>query len=193
MSNPPIKPPTALEQEASVSLWERIQHDQQADEMLESDEVSGMILPFDGASEHPGSNIPPWNVQLERLIDATIWADRRIDEAETMRKRAVDRKARYQKRADRYRLNIKAILDLMNLKAWEANEGSASLAKGRASVDVGDIDKLEAQHPELVKVEVVKTPDKVAIRAAIQALKEGETIDGAEMTIPQPVLRITPF
>ena len=193
MSNPPIKTPTALEQEASVSLWERIQHDQQADEMLESDEVSGMILPFDGASEHPGSNIPPLNVQLERLIDAAIWADRRIDEADAIRKRAVDRKARYQKRADRYRVNIKVILDLMKLTAWEANEGAASLAKGRASVDVTDIDKLLETRPELVKVETIKTPDKVAIRNAIQALKEGETIDGAEMTIPQPVLRITPF
>jgi hypothetical protein len=189
MSNPPIKPPTAADLETSVSLWERIQHDQQADEMLESDEVSGMILPFDGAGEHPGSNVPPLNVQLERLIDAAIWADRRIEEADTIRKRAIDRKSRYQKRADRYRVKIKEILDYMEVKAWEANEGSASLAKGRASVEITDIDKLEAQHPELVKVEVVKTPDKIAIR---NVLKDG-TVEGAEMSTPEPVLRITPF
>jgi hypothetical protein len=193
MSNKPIPPQTPEQQEHSVSLWERIQHDQQADEMLESDEVSGMILPFDGAGTHPGSNVPPLHVQLERLIDAAIWADRRIDEADAIRIRAIARRDRYRARADRYRGKIKELLDYMELTAWEANEGSASFAKGRASVEITDLDKLEAQRPDLVKVETIKTPDKIAIRDAIKALGPDETLEGAEMSTPAPVLRITPF
>src|SRR4249920_1508412 len=178
MSKAPPPIPTMKQQEFSVAMWEEIQQAQQADEMLENDETSGMLMPFDGPKA------PPPHVLLERLIDAAIWADRRIEEADAIRKRIIDRKTRYQRRADRYRSQIKGLLDYLGEKSWEANEGSASMAKGVPSVIVTDIDKLEAARPELVKVEVVKTPLKLDIRPL---LRDGETIEGVEMSNPEPV------
>jgi hypothetical protein len=189
MSKQTPKPPTSWQLEKSVALWQQIQHAQQQDEMLESDEVSGMIRPLEGSPE----NIPDPHVLLERLIDAAVWADRRVDEADNMRARAIARKARYQRRSDRYRNDIKQLMEVLAVAAWEGEEGTASTAKGRSSVLVTDIDKLEAARPELVKVETIKTPDKVAIRDAIKALKPDETLEGAEMSNPEPILRITAF
>jgi hypothetical protein len=182
MSNPPPKPPSSRQLELSVAAWQRLNEAQALDETLEADEVEGVILPW----QTP--DMPQPHILLERLIDAAIWAERRVEEAKAIKQRIDARRARYEARAERYREQIRQLLDALELTAWEGGEGAASFRKGTPSVIVTDIDKLEAADPDLVKVE--KTAKKTEIA---KLLKTGFDVPGVEMSNPAPSLRIVPY
>jgi hypothetical protein len=181
MSNPTPPAPSAWQLEQSVAAWQRLQAAETDDGFIDTDEALVSVERLHAYTEDP-------HALLGQLIDAAIWAERRVEEAQAIKRRIDARRARYETRADRYREQIRQLLAVLDLPAWEGDEGAASFRKGTPSVIVTDIDKLEAADPDLVKVE--KTPKKTEIA---KLLKDGFAVPGAEMSTPAPSLRITAF
>lgn len=88
-------------------------------------------------------------------------------------KKYADRAKRLKSRADAMTKAMGDILDAMGERKLTHPLGTVSRTKGRASVQIIDPDAVPSQ---LCKV--VKTPDKTAIKAQIEA---GEDVPGAEM------------
>lgn len=177
MSKAPSRPVTAWQLEKSVSAWQQLQEKLTDDASLAYDE--------EVVARPASEDVPPPHVLLTRLIDDAIWTDRRIEEADNLRKRYTSRRDRYQARADSIRATITELLDVLDLKAWEGNEGTAAMRPRRPKVEITDIDKLA---DEFVKIE--KTAKKTEIGAK---LKAGVPVEGAELSNPGLGLTIVPY
>ena len=92
------------------------------------------------------------------------------------------RRARYEQRADAFKSLIKDLTNVAQVDKITLPEATISTLKGRASVEVDDIDALPQG---FFKVE--KKADKTAIKAAIDA---GETIPGAGIIVGEPSITI---
>lgn len=180
ITTPPPIPPSAWVLEKSVSLWQQLQQLLGDDTSLTTDEdvVAWLELPEGGAVPHP-------RILLKRLIDAAVWADRRAEEADNLAKRYAARKHRYEERGDAIRATIAQLADVLSTKAEEGELGAFSLVKGRDSVKITDESKL-AENLFRIK----KEPNKTAIG---ELLRDNQKVDGAELSNPGLVVRITPF
>lgn len=178
-------PPSAWLLEQSVSLWQQLQDKLTADQSFEHDEyvVSPRLPKLDGS----GETLPHPEVLLGRLIDAAIWADRRADEADNLRKRYVARRDRYSARADAIRATIEQLIEALGVSAAEGELGSAAMRRRQPSVLITDI----ALVPDALKDTVTTvTAKKNPIGAK---LKAGEAVPGAELSNPALGLTIIPF
>lgn len=92
------------------------------------------------------------------------------------------RRARYEQRADAFKSLIKDLMNVAQVEKITLPEATISTLKGRASVEVEDIDALPQGY---FKVE--KKADKTAIKAAIDA---GEAIPGASIVTGEPSITI---
>jgi len=125
---------------------------------------------------------PDIDVVIGRLLRAmgeaqgnTVAADTRIDALEL-------RRDRYTHQANEYRRTVFSILDALGLAKWKSAEFTVSLSPSRPGVVITDADAL----PDAL-CRVTRTPDKLAIKAA---LEQGEVIAGAEMQNSMPQMRV---
>jgi hypothetical protein len=128
---------------------------------------------------------------LRRIIAAaldakanTAAADDRIDDLKA-------RRDRFRKQEQAYRALAQGTLDALGLTRFQTAEATLSVTQGRPKVIVTD----EAKLPdELVTIEVVRTPNKAAILAALLGpngeYEFSEVISGAELSQAAPILTI---
>jgi hypothetical protein len=186
------KPVTAWQLEKSVGVWQRLQQQFSVDTTsLSNDEnVVGTAVDLpDSLSLPDGGHVPNPHILLARLIDDAVWADRRVEEADNLRKRYTSRRDRYAERSDAIRAHISALAEILDVSSAEGELGAFDFAKGRSSV-VADVDRLPEQY---IREKIIREADKIELAKALKALKPGETIEGAELSNPGWVLRITPF
>ena len=186
------KPVTAWQLEKSVGVWQRLQEQFSADTTsLASDEnvsATAVDLP-DSLSLPDGGHVPNPHILLARLIDDAVWADRRAEEADNMKKRFQARQHRYEERSDTIRAHIAELAEILGVDSAEGELGTFDTVKGRPSV-VADIAKLPEQY---IREKIIREPDKIELMKALKALGPDERIEGAELSNPGRVLRITPF
>jgi hypothetical protein len=102
----------------------------------------------------------------------------RVNEAKTVKSEIDARKKRLEDRIDRKKNILAETMSEAGLKKIEAGDFTLSLRNGTAKVVVTD----ESQLPEIYKViKEVVSPDKAAIKAAIEA---NETVPGAHLSNP---------
>lgn len=99
-------------------------------------------------------------------------------------KRLQERKKRITKRADSLKEYLRYNMEAAGHKKIECPLFTITLAKGRQSVQVSDVDQLP---PEYVTTKVETKPDKTALA---KALKAGEQIEGAELVAGASSLRV---
>jgi hypothetical protein len=172
---------SAYQQEAADLRFEQLQTEISEDPSLATDEdVVG--LPVAGTQADP----TPLPVLLARLVDMAVWADRRAEESENLKKRYLARQQRYETRAEKIRATIADLMGIMDVTAYEGELGTVDLSQSASHV-IADVNLIPEQY---VREKVTREPDKVAIG---RDLKAGQTIEGASMSNPKPVVRITPY
>jgi hypothetical protein len=180
MSKPPPRPVTAYQIEKSLQQWQALQAAYDLDPSLETDEdAQGRFL-------HAAGVEPPHTL-LAILIDDVIAMERKAAHADNLRKRYTSLRDRINTRADRARATVEQLLDTLDLKAWEGDEGTAAMRKRPPSVIITDLDKLP---DEFKTTETVVTPNKIPIGAKLRA---GEAVEGAELSNPTFGLTLLPY
>lgn len=129
---------------------------------------------------------------VEGETDATRIIERALSErqeAETMagaiKAREVDlaaRRGRFERKSDAMRSLIRSVMQAASLDKLTLTEASLSIAKGRRSVNVVNVDDLPQGF-----FKTVRQADKTAIKSA---LERGDAIPGAEMVTGDEVLTI---
>lgn len=119
---------------------------------------------------------------LVRLLRAMGEAKANAEAVDQRMAALVARGRRFERQAENYRAASYAILDALGLTKWRHAEFSVSVSPGRPGVIVTD----EAALPDRF-VRVTRSPDKAAIKAA---LEQGEVIEGAELSNGLPQMRI---
>ena len=177
MRNPP-RPVNGYQIERSLQAWRDLVAAFDLDPALESDQdAQGRFLHASGA-ENP-------HALLGRLIDDVIALQRKSAHVDALRKRYADLRDRIQTHAEQARNTIEQLLEVLELKAWEGDEGAARMQRRPPSVLVTNLDKLPA---EFVKIEKTAKKSELAPK-----LKAGEVIEGAELSNPGLGLTILPF
>ena len=141
---------------------------------LDTDEAALMDALRDGGADVDGL--------LARLLRARGEAVANDEAIHARIGALVQRQGRFKRQAEEYRAAVNAIMASLGITKWRHAEFSVSVAPGRSGVTVTDVDALPAGY-----VHVTKTPDKAAIKAAME---QGEVINGAEWQNPAPTLRI---
>lgn len=114
---------------------------------------------------------PEVDAVLLRLLRAAGEAEANVDAVQA-RMLALDaREERFKRQKTEYRLAAAGILDVLGLTKWKHAEFTVSVSPGRAGVVVTDESALADRF-----VRVTRTPDKGAIKAALEA---GEEVAGA--------------
>ena len=122
------------------------------------------------------------NELLARVIRVYLEAEAFGDAIDGRMKVFAQRRDRYRRREQSAKLTAFAIMDALGETRFTDPEFTATIGKGRQSVQITDGVKLPAQY---VKIE--RVPLKVDIA---EALKSGEAIDGAELADGMPTLTI---
>lgn len=156
--------PSGWSIERTLEVWRNLQERFAADPDLDFDEAV-----IARAFETAGTATP--EELVSRLIDAAVWAARREDEAEELRKAFQVRRDRYALRKDLLRRTIQ---DLMGMMGWRRHVGllgSVRLQQGPDGVQVVE----ESQLPNDCFT-VTRTVSKTAIREYLNA---GNDLGGA--------------
>lgn len=111
---------------------------------------------------------------VERLIEASIEAGCLADAAKERLADLVERKARFERRRDTYRMGALQVLERINLRKLERPAWTASVSNRPPKVVITDESALDE-----IYVRVRREPDKAAIAAG---LKNGDTVRGAELS-----------
>lgn len=125
---------------------------------------------------------------VRSAVDALAWIILRKNEAEELRRDAVERRDRYAAREEWLRGQIIDLMQALSMSICRAPMGVASVAHGgRDSVIVPDLEALENAHPEYVKVTITKEARKAEIH---QDIKAGKAVVGAYVSNSGPVLQL---
>jgi Siphovirus Gp157 len=182
--SPPPAAPSAWQLERSISLWQQLQQAVVTDNgaFVADEDVIEKLIDNASPSLHPPAKL------LGMLIDAAVWAERREDEAEALRKRYAARRDRYAARATKLRATINDLMDILGSSAAEGDLGSASYVKPPRRVVITDMNLLPEEYIRRTDPEAKKT--EIA-----SALRGGKAVPGAEWsdTNAAPVLRITAY
>ena len=171
---------SAYQLEQSVSAWQQLQETLTEDPSLAVDEdVVGTPIVMPGDTPDP-------HVLLSRLIDAAIWADRRVEEAENLKKRYLQRQQRYEERSQKIRATISQLMEVLSVQAHEGDLGSVTMVKQPTHV-IADVDKLAELY---VRTTITRTPDKVLLG---KLLRDGKQIEGATLSNPGWAPRLDPY
>lgn len=144
------------------------------DGTLDTDEAALMEALRDAGADVDGLLVRLLRARGEAVANDDALAARIVDLS--------NRRRRFERQAEEYLAAVNAILDSLGLTKWRNAEFTVSVSAGRPGVVVTDVDALPAEY-----VRVTKSPDKAAIKAAME---QGEVINGAEWQNPTPTLRI---
>jgi hypothetical protein len=173
MSDLAPRMPSAYELETVVSTFQQLTDRLLADPELIHDED---VLAFALASRDSVG------AMLDGLIRCEVWAERRIDEADTERDYWVSRKARYIERFEYIRNTILAVMEAVGTKQHRGVERMATLSAPRNPIGIREIDpdKLPDEY-----VEIVRKPRRAMITADIN---QGVVIEGVITSNNPPIL-----
>lgn len=169
--------PSGYRVEQAVSAWQSARARLLADDAdLAGDEaaLAALLGPQDGEVRDI----------LSRLLSATQHAAAMAEAAGAMIDNIAARRDRYKRRSEAMRGTIFAIMDAIGEPKQEFPHGTISISRGKSVAIITDDQALPDQY---VTVVTTRKPDKAAILAA---LKDGEVIDGAELTNGLPSLTI---
>lgn len=111
----------------------------------------------------------------DRLLDGVFDADALADAIKTQEADLKARRQRVESRSDAYRAQILTLLNAIDVKKLERPRATVSKRAGSMSVRIVD----EASVPsQLCTVKTITSPDKAAIKAALEA---GEAVPGCEL------------
>lgn len=160
-------PPSAWQIERTLAAWQQAKNMLAADLMLAADENAiTEALGTDPATLTPDD-------LLERLVNATVWAEMRTAEAKALAAAVAERKQRYERRAEVMRATLLQLMQTLQRKQFDARLARASLAKATASVVVLDA----AQVPDAY----TENERKLKRREILADLKQGVVIDGVTL------------
>lgn len=121
---------------------------------------------------------------LARSIDAEVWAEMRVKEADDMRIGFTLRRNRYQEHVDYLRSVIDGLLRLLKLSDHRGKLGSAAIVATPHSVEIISEDRIPEHYWKI---------ERALKRSEIKrALESGEEVPGAQLTERGETLRITP-
>jgi hypothetical protein len=119
-----------------------------------------------------------------RLARAIVTATAMAETADTLAANLIARRDRYRRRVQQYKATLFAIMDAIGCRRLELPDCTVSTRAGPPAVIVTD----EAALPDrFIRVETTRRADKAAIATA---LKDGEVVDGAELSNAMPVLSV---
>ena len=167
--------PSAYQIEQAVSAWQQLKATLLADEDLADDKnpIGRALM---------AANITDPHILLERLIDATIWLERRADEAADLESEMYQRKQRYSKRVERFRFQILDLLRALELKSRRARLAQALLTSAPPSTVITD--------EEAIPDKYFKTTRTLNRQELLHDLKAGEDITGASLSTGGTTLQI---
>lgn len=119
-----------------------------------------------------------------RLARAIMMADDMALVADKMGADLLTRRNRYKRRAAQYRATLLAIMEVIDRPRLELPEATAFVRPGPVAVVITDE---EALAERFVRTKVIREPNKVALR---EALEDGEVIDGCHLTNGAPILTV---
>ncbi|MFZ0711382.1 MAG: siphovirus Gp157 family protein [Terrimicrobiaceae bacterium] len=111
---------------------------------------------------------------IDRLIEAALESDAMARMIKSRQDDMTERRQRFERRDDAYRLAVLYVFERLNLKRLERPAWTASVVNRPPKVVITDE---EALHDYFVRIK--REPDKAAIATA---LKHGETVSGAELS-----------
>lgn len=179
-ANEEVRPPSGAAIEASVSAYQRLKAEYAADAALDLDED---VIAFELAN----ANVADPRDLLARIIDATVWAERRAQEAKALKNEYHERQQRYEVRSDDLRLLAQRFLNALELRHHRGRIGKARLQAAPDSVVVLDLEQLERVYGE----KYVKIEKQARKRELSADLRNGETIDGAVLSNGGVMLVVT--
>ena len=141
---------------------------------LDTDEAALMEALREGGADVDGLLVRLLRAMVEARVNSDA-LEKRITDMET-------RQQRFNRQYEEYRAAAYSILDALGLTKWRNAEFSVSVSAGKPGVIVTD----EAALPDRF-VRVVRSPDKAAIKAA---LEQGEVVDGAELQNSIPTMTV---
>jgi hypothetical protein len=169
--------PSGYRVQQAVSTWQSARARVLADEEIAHDDaaLTAMLGPEDGDVRDI----------LARLLSVAQHATKMADGASEMIADLDTRRHRYKRRAEWSRGVILAIMDVLGEKKAEFPHGTVSVRAGLPQVHPTDEDAIPDR---FFKTTTVRKLDKAAL---LTALRDGEVIDGAEIsnTAPSIVLR----
>lgn len=171
-----ITPPSGYKIAQAMSAWMSARARLLNDGDLEHDEAA--LADLLGPEEGDVRDI------LSRLLTATQNAAAMAEAAGTMIENLAARRDRYKRRCEDMRGTAFAIMDALGERKVELPHVTATIRAGLARVIITDTDALP---DEFVRVVTTRTPDKAAILAA---LKQGEVIEGAEISNGLPSIQL---
>jgi hypothetical protein len=172
-----IRPPSGWQIEQSLALWNYLRGMIDSDGDLDHDEdviARGFVE----------ANMPPPEKLLERLIDAIVWANRRMAEAEILRKEYVERRDRYEVRRETLRSIALDLMRVLEQRRYRGTIGVARIGRSQPAVVITDAEKLTDEY-----VKTTREPRKSLIHEHIDA---GVIVDGATLSNPGDTLIVTP-
>lgn len=164
MADADIKPPSGWSIERSLQLWRQVQAAIDEDPDLAPDEA--VVL-----AEFQAAHVLTPDEILNRLLDAAVWIDRRIVEADALHREYQERRDRYEARKELVRDTLFGLLGTLERRSHRSRLGKAHIRATQPSVVILDAERLP---DDCVKIE--RTPRKTIIKEHLEA---GEDLGGA--------------
>lgn len=163
----PPAAPSAWQIERTLAAWHQAREALAADLNLMGDENAIT----EALGTDPQTATP--DQLLERLINATVWAEARTEEARHIAAEFAERVRRYDRRGEVLRQTLMQLMQTLQRKRHDASMARATLARAADSMLVID----EAQVPD----SYVTSERKLRRREMLADLKEGVVIAGATL------------
>ena len=161
--------------ERAISTWQRLRAGLLDDEELVVDESVIAVALRDADAKDPRD-------LLAALIDATVWAGRRAEEAKTIADEFTARRKRYEERVEAFRVLINELMAAIPVTKHAGRFARAAIVRSPASARITDEGKIPEEY---FKIE--RTLRKADLLAD---LKVGLVIEGAELSNGGEALRI---
>jgi hypothetical protein len=123
--------PSARRIELAVSAWQQMRADLMSDEELLDDENAISVALNSANAEDPRD-------LLAKLIDATVWTERRYEEAKRLKAEYDERRSRYEHRLANMRILVEQLMTAIPVSKYRAKLASASIGEAPASLVVTD-------------------------------------------------------
>jgi hypothetical protein len=167
--------PSGWQLERAISAWQQFHAELVNDEELVEDEGAIAAALREASADDPRD-------LLSRLIDATVWTDRRAVEAKAIADEFTARRKRYETRLERFRLLVHHLMAALPVTRHAGKLARASIAAAPPSVLVLDEDKIPDNYFKIERT--LRRSDVLA------DLKVGVVIEGAQLSNGGETLRI---
>lgn len=163
--------------ERAVTAWQQLRERLLSDEDLVVDESVVAVALREADAKDPRE-------LCAALIDATVWSDRRAEEAKAIAAEFTSRRRRYEDRAEAFRVTVNQLMAAIPLKTLAGRFARASMVNTAPATVITDEAKIPDEYFDY-KVE------RHLRRAEVLAdLKVGVVIEGAELSNGGETLRI---